>query len=190
MMLLNTIVVGLQLESASRAMTVTRTFSIRKELVEAIEKEACARGISTSALMNQIIDRSVRQVWPSEKYGVIVIGRYAIRDLLDEMSVDGVRKVAANSAHRQKVRASLFGTEQRLESVLELMDKITGPYFGWFKFVHTVRGRDHSILLTHEMGQKWSVWLEAYYVSFFMDMLEIPVKSSFTDSMVVLEFKA
>jgi hypothetical protein len=174
----------------SRPKTVTRTFSIRKELVEAIEKEARARGISTSALMNQTLDRSVRQVWPSEKFGVITIGHYTIRDLLDEMSVEGVRKVAASSAKRQEIRASLFGTEQRLESVLEFMDKITGPYFGWFKFVHTVKGRDHGILLTHEMGQRWSVWLEAYYVSFFMGMLEISVKSSFTDSTVVLEFRA
>jgi hypothetical protein len=174
----------------SRPKTVTHTFSIRKELVEAMEKEARTRGISTSALMNQTLDRSVRQVWPSEKFGVIVIGHYAIRGLLDETPVEGVRKVATSSAKRLKVRAPLFGIEQRLESVLEFMDKIMGPYFGWFKFVHTVRGRDHSILLTHEMGRGWSVWLEAYYVSFFMDMLEISVKSGSTDDMVVLEFRA
>ena len=174
----------------SKTQTVTRTFSIRKELVEAIEKEARARGISASALVNQTLDRSVRQVWPSDRFGVVVIGHYAIRGLLSETPVEGVRKVAASSAERLKVRAPLFGTEQRLESVLDLMDKVMGPYFGWFKFVHTVRGRDHSILLTHEMGRGWSVWLEAYYVSFFMDMLDIPVKSGSTDSMVVLEFRA
>ena len=174
----------------SRPKTVTRTFSIRKELVEAIEKEARTRGISTSALLNQTLDRSVRQVWPSEKFGVVVIGHYAIRGLMDETSAEGVRKVATSSAKRLKIRAPLFGTEQKLESVLELMDKVMGPYFGWYKFVHTVKGRDHSILLTHEMGRGWSVWLEAYYVSLFMDMLEIPVKSGSTDSMVVLEFKA
>ena len=174
-----------------RPKTVTRTFSIRKELVEALEKEARTRGISTSALMNQTIDRSVRQVWPSEKTGVIVIGRYVVKDLLDHVSPEDVRKVAASSAQQHKTRAYvLYGTEQRLDSVLDMMDKITGPYFGWFTFTHSVSGRDHRVLLTHAMGRGWSVWLEAYFSSFFMEMLEIPVRSSYTESMVVLEFKA
>lgn len=174
-----------------RAKSVTRTFNMRKELVEALVKEASTRGISTSALMNQTIDRSVRQVWPSEKSGVIVIGRYVIKDLLDNMSPDDVRKVAASSAQQHKTRASiLYGTEQRLESVLEMMDKITGPYFGWFTFTHMVNGRDHKVLLNHSIGRGWSIWLDAYFRSFFMEMLDIPVKSSFMDNTVVLEFKA
>ena len=170
---------------------ITRTFSMRKDLIEALEKEARSRSISTSALMNQTIDRSVRQVWPSEKIGVIVIGRYAIKDLLDFMSPDDVRKVATSSAQQHKIRASiLYGTEQRLESVLEMMDKVTGPYFGWFTFTHLANGRDHKVLLNHSIGEGWSIWLEAYFRSFFMEMLEIPVKSSFTDNTVVLEFRA
>ncbi|OGD55876.1 hypothetical protein A3K78_05035 [Candidatus Bathyarchaeota archaeon RBG_13_52_12] len=174
-----------------RDKTVTRTFSMRKDLVEALEKEARSRGISTSALMNQTIERIVRQVWPSEKTGVIVIGHYVIKDLLDHMSPEDLRKIAALSAQRHKARASiLYGTEQRLESVLEMMDKVTGPYFGWFTFTHSDKGRDHRILLYHSMGIGWSIWLEAYFVSFFMEMLEIPVKSSYTESNVVLEFRA
>ena len=172
-------------------MTVTRTFSIRKELVAALESEARSRGISTSALINQIIDRSVRQVWPSEKTGVIVIGQYVIKDLLDHMSPEDVRKIAVLSAQRHKARAFiLYGTEQRLESVLEMMEKLTGPYFGWFTFTHSVKGRDHRILLYHSMGIGWSIWLEAYFMGFFMEMLNILVKSSYTESMVMLELRA
>jgi len=174
-----------------RATTVTRTFSVKKELAAALEGEARSRGISTSALMNQIIDRSVRQVWPSEKTGVIVIGRYVIKDLFDHLPPEDVRRIAASSAQQHKARAFvLYGTEQRLESVLEMMDKLTGPYFGWFTFTHSVNGRDHRILLSHSMGEGWSVWLEAYFRSFFMEMLDIPVRSSYTESAVTLEFKA
>lgn len=171
-------------------MAVTRTFSIKKELVAALESEARSRGISTSALMNQIIDRSVRQVWPSEKTGVIVIGRYVIKDLLDHLPPEEVRKVAASSAQQHKARASiLYGTKESLESVLEMMEKLTGPYFGWFTFTHSVNGRDHRILLGHSMGEGWSIWLEAYFKSFFMEMLDIPMKSSYAEGTVVLEFR-
>jgi hypothetical protein len=95
------------------------------------------------------------------------------------------------SAQEHKVRALiLYGTEQRLESVLEMLNKITGPYFRWFVFSHTVRGRDHRILLSHDIGQKWSIFLEAYMRSFFLELLDISVRSSFTDNAVVLEFRA
>ena len=174
----------------SSSKTATRTFSIKKELIQALEKEAQNRNISTRSLINQTLDRCVRQTWPSEKTGVIVIGRYVIRDLFSEMSEEGVKKVAASSAREHKIRALLYGTTQKLESVLEMMDKITGPYFEWFKFIHTFNGRDHKILLTHDMGRMWSVWLETYFITFFMVMLDIPVKSSLTDSTVALEFRA
>lgn len=171
--------------------TVIRTFSMRKDLVEALEKEARSRGISTSALLNQTIDRSVHQVWPSEKTGVLSLARDIVRGFLNHMSVEDVVKVGVLSAQEHKGRALiLYGTEQRLESVLDMLDKITGPYFRWFVFTHTVSGRDHRILLNHDIGQKWSIFLEAYMRSFFLELLDISVRSSFTDNAVVLEFKA
>ena len=170
-------------------MVTTRTFSISKVLVQALENEARSRGISTSALMNQTLDRAVRQTWPSEKVFVTVIPHYMINGLLGEMSTEGLRKVAESSAKQYKSMASLYGTKRSLESVLEMMDKITGPYFGWFVYTHSAEGRDHRILLTHTIGKKWSVWLEAYFVTLFMEMLEIPLKSSITDNGVMLEFR-
>lgn len=174
-----------------KAKTVIRTFSMRKDLVEALEKEAHSRGISTSALLNQTIDRSIHEVWPSEKTGVISLARDIVRGFLDHMSVDDVAKVGGLSAQEHKGRAMiLYGTEQRLDSVLEMLEKITGPYFRWFVFTRTSNGRDHRILLSHDIGQKWSIFLEAYMKSFFLELLEIPVRSSFTDNAVVLEFRA
>jgi hypothetical protein len=41
---------------------VTRTFSMRKDLVEVLEKEARSRGISPSVLVNQAIDHCVNLV--------------------------------------------------------------------------------------------------------------------------------
>jgi len=172
-----------------RARAITRTFSLNPDLVKTFENEAHSREISTSALLNQTLDRVIKKTWPGEKAGVMAIGRFIIKDLLDEVPNERLIKIAESSAQQHKVRASLYGTEQRLESVLDMMDKITGPYFGWFTFTHLVNGRDHRILLTHGIGQRWSVWLEAYFVTFFMEMLGIPLKSSITDGGVLFEFR-
>jgi hypothetical protein len=137
----------------STSKTVTRTFSLKKKYVDALEKEAHRRGISTSALMNQTLDRIVKQVWPGEIAGVMSIGRYVIRDLLDNVSDEELKKVAGSAVQQHKTRAFLYGTEQRLDSVLEMMSEITGPYFGWFTFVLSTIGRDHKILLTHTLGK-------------------------------------
>jgi len=174
----------------SKIKTVTRTFSIRKDIIEILEAEARSRGISTSALVNQMIDRSINMTWPSEKTGALVIAHDIIRGLLEALSVEDIVKVGGGSAQAHKSTAMvLYGTEQKLESILNLLDSNYGKNAQWYKFTHTVNGRDHMVLLNHEMGQKWSVFLDAYMRSFFLETLDMPLKTSYTDSAVVLEFR-
>jgi hypothetical protein len=170
--------------------TVTRTFSIREDIVEVLEKEARSRGISTSALVNQMIDRTIMMTWPSEKTGALVIAHDIVRGLLDALSADEIRKVGGGSAQAHKSTAIvLYGTEQKLESVLNLLDSNYGKNAQWYRFTHTVNGRDHMVLLNHELGQKWSIFLEAYMRSFFLETLDLPLKTSYTNNAVVLEFR-
>ncbi len=174
----------------SKIKTVTRTFSIRKDIIEVLEAEARSRGISTSALVNQMIDRSINMTWPSEKTGALVIAHDIIRGLLEALSVEDIVKVGGGSAQAHKSTAMvLCGTEQKLESILNLLDSNYGKNAQWYKFTHMINGRDHMILLNHEMGQKWSVFLDAYMRSFFLETLDMPLKTSYTDSAVVLEFR-
>jgi hypothetical protein len=169
---------------------VTRTFSMRKDLVDALEKEARSRDISTSALMNQTIDRCVNLVWPSDKTGALVIARDIVNGFLEALSVEEIEKIGALSAQRHKNTALiLLETKQNFEAVLDLLAVNYGKNARWFKFTHVVNGRDNRVLLSHEMGPKWSCFLEGYMRSFFMEMLDIPLKSSYTDNTVVLEFK-
>jgi hypothetical protein len=169
---------------------VTRTFSMRKDLVDALEKEARSRGISTSALMNLTIDRCVNLTWPSDKTQALVIARDIVHDLIEALSIDEVEKIGAVCAQRHKNTAMIIlGIEQKLEKVLELLEVNYGKNARWYKFTHVVNGKDNRVLLNHEMGLKWSCFLEGYMRSFFMEMLDIPVKSSYTDNTVVLEFR-
>lgn len=174
-----------------REKLVTRTFSMRKDLVTALEKEARSRGISTSTLMNQTIDHCVNLAWPSNKTGALVIARDIIQSVLNPLSADEVRKIGALAAQRHKNSALiLFGTKQNFEAVLDLLAVTYGQNARWFKLSHDINGKNHRILLSHEMGQKWSVFLEGYMRSFFIEMLDIPVKSSYMENTVVLEYKA
>ncbi len=83
----------------------------------------------------------------------------------------------------------LMETQQNFDAVLDMLDVHYGKNSRWFKLSHDVNVRDHRILLNHEMGIKWSCFLEGYMRSFFMEMLDIPIKSSYTDNAVVLEYK-
>ena len=170
---------------------VTRTFSMRQDLVEALEKEARERGISTSALMNQTVDHCINLVWPSNKTGALVIARDIVQSILNLLPADEVRKIGALAAQGHKSTAMiLLGTKQNFDAVLDLLDVNYGKNSRWFKLSHDVNGRDHRILLNHELGIKWSCFLEGYMKSFFMEMLDISLKSSYMENTVVLEYKA
>jgi hypothetical protein len=164
---------------------------MRKDLVDELEKEARERGISTSALMNQTVDHCVNLVWPSNKTGALVIARDIVQSILNLLPAEEIRKIGALAAQGHKSTAMiLMGTQQNFDAVLNMLDVHYGKNSRWFKLSHDVNGRDHRILLNHELGIKWSCFLEAYMRSFFMEMLDIPVKSSYTDNAVVLEYKA
>ena len=170
---------------------MARTFSMRKDLVEALENEARSRGISTSALMNQTIDHCVNLVWPSNKTGALVIARDIIQSVLNLLPADEVKKIGALAAQGHKSTAMiLMGTQQNFDAVLNMLDIHYGKNSRWFKLSHDVNGRDHRILLNHEMGIKWSIFLEGYMRSFFIEMLDIPVKSSYMENTVLLEYRA
>ncbi len=99
------------------------------DLVEALEKEAQSRGISTSTLMNQAIDRCVYSIWPSEKSGVISLAQNIVKGFLDHMSVEAIVKVGAITAQEHKLHAMiLYGTQPKLESVLKMLEKITAIF--------------------------------------------------------------
>src|SRR4030066_1098288 len=165
----------------------TRTFSMRKDLVEALENEARSRGISTSALMNQTIDHCVNLVWPSNKTGALVNARDISQSILSLLPAEDIRKIGALAAQGEKNTAMiLMGTKQNFEAVLDLLDVNYGKNSRWFKLSHDVNGRDHRILLNHELGIKWSCFLEGYMRSFFTEMLDIPVKSSYMENTVLL----
>ncbi len=118
------------------------------------------------------------------------MARDIVEGFLDHMSNEDIVRVAASSGREHKARAMvLYGTEQRLEPVLEMLEKNTGQICRWYTFTHSVNGRDHYILMNHDMGQKWSVFVEAYMKSFFLEMLDISVRSSYMDNAVVLEFR-
>jgi hypothetical protein len=164
---------------------------MRQDLIEALEIEARSRGISTSALMNQTIDHCVNLVWPSNKTGALVIPRDIVHSILEPLPVEDITRIGALTAQEHKSTAIiLLGTEQNLDAVIGLLDVNYGKNSRWFKFTHDVNGRDHRILLNHEMGIKWSCFLEAYTKSIFVELLDIPVKSSYMDNTVVLEFKS
>jgi hypothetical protein len=171
--------------------SVTRTFSIKMNLVAALEKEADNKGISTSSLMNQTIDRCVSTYWPSEKTNALVIAHDIVASLAGSISDENLREIAAITAHNHINTAQiLMGIEPRLESVLTLLETSYGKNSRWYSWSKTVNGRDYRVLLIHELGQKWSVFLEAYMKCFFTEMLDIPVRSSYTDRSVVLEFRS
>jgi hypothetical protein len=178
-------------DTMPRVKSVTRTFSLKHDLVEALEKEAENQGISTSSLMNQTVDRCVKTYWPSDKTNALLIARDIVASLSGSISDEDLRKIAVITAHNHKGTALvLMGVEQRLESVLTLLETSYGKNSRWYSWSKSVNGRDYRVLLIHELGQKWSVFLEAYMKSFLNEMLDLPVRSSYTDRSVVLEFRS
>lgn len=169
---------------------VTRTFRLPKSIVDELEKEASERSLSVNALARQALERSVYFVWPSDKTAVLTIERKIMQSLLEHLDIKDAIKVGEESAlYQRETILYIMKLEPDLNHLIAFLENNYGKWAKWFKFFHTVKGKEHTLLLTHGLDEKWSAFLEGYIGSFFKTMLDLDVAIKRTREDVVVTFR-
>jgi len=69
----------------------------------------------------------------------------------------------------------MLGLHPTKEVVLRLVDMICEHSIS-YGYVHKVIDGKHNILLTHNLGMKWSKWFGSYLRSMFKDLLDLNIQ--------------
>ncbi len=148
--------------------TVTRSFRISESAFLALEEEARKRNISLNTLVNQLFLSFANFDRHFQKFGMVKMSKVSYRKTLkaiqDKEIVELAREVAQNSG--RVIILATHGTLS-LRGALDYLKNLADyAYFFEYNEVLSPEGK-RVITLTHDLGEKFSVFLVSYAKSLF-----------------------
>jgi hypothetical protein len=176
--------------SSTRKKTVTRTFRIRNEWDNVLQKEAARQGVSVNVLLNKLLRKySLYSRWSNRKNDAS-FPRQTLREILKTIQVESLAEAGTKSGALDAVNiVNSMGLTLNYESFVYLItEHLGGPHFArWFQCFHNTQGNKDIFHLQHDLGPEWSVFLEKYVLSFLRSMTDTEATTRVYDYAVTLE---
>jgi hypothetical protein len=166
--------------------TVGRSFRIDEEWIKVLNEEAEKQGISANSLLNRLLQQYAYLRYML-RYGAITLTRKGFFAILKSCPEDKVRENGRNAGSTiTRDMLLTMGAAPDYSFVILLVKKILSEFAGWFECDHHIK-RDKEILhFRHDLGIKWSIYVEAAASETFSSVLGKKVTTEISDSSVTV----
>jgi hypothetical protein len=138
------------------------TLRLDKDILDKLRKEAKEKQVSLNVLAGQITLQHLDWHAYASKAGFIAITRGTVRKMHEKMTEKDIVEIAEYVAKKEsKEFIKMLKNDYSVTSALQVLDtwlKIVG-----YSYRHEVRGSEHSYIIQHEMGKKWSLYLRELF---------------------------
>lgn len=168
--------------------TVTRTFRVREEWDDILRNEAEKQGISVNVLVNMILRRYARFDRWTRHSNIISLTQDSLRIIMKGIPKENIAK-AGEMRGQPAIQSiiDIMGLPSNYESFAFLMPNFFGGgYALWFRCHRHSHGNRDIFHLQHNLGRKWSVFLENYFRS-YLKTLKIECETKVYDYAVNIE---
>jgi len=173
----------------TRKKTITRTFRIRKEWDSVLQEEAARQGISVNVLLNRLLRKySLYSRW-SNRNNDTSFPRQTLREILKTVQVESLAEAGTKSGALDAINiVNSMGLTLNYESFVYLItEHLGGPHFArWFQCFHHTQGNKDIFHLQHDLGPKWSVFLEKYILAFLKSITDTEATTRVYDYAITL----
>ena len=142
--------------------TVMKTFRIPKELDDVLTEEARDTNRSVTDQYVSVLRNYVKYDRLARKFGFVSLSKTTLKALLDALTEEQLREVAASQSSRLEALAEFFFNKKDLDVVLEAIE-LYSRYAGLFEY--TTSKTDHEVVITlrTELGNKGAIYLAEYW---------------------------
>jgi len=173
----------------TRKKTITRTFRIRNEWDSVLQEEAARQGVSVNVLLNKLLRKySLYSRW-SNRNNDTSFSQRTLREILKTVQVESLAEAGAKSGALDAINiVNSMGLTLNYESFVYLItEHLGGPHFArWFQCFHHTQGNKDIFHLQHDLGPKWSVFLEKYILAFLRSMTDTEATTRVYDYAITL----
>lgn len=156
-----------------RKKSATRTIRLEAEQEEELIKEAERRGYSVNALIGHIFDSYLTSYRYFDVTGVVSLSGETISEILQRLEASEINEIG-DIAGQARIMSGLMQRGRRItfDSLIWYVTQVLGENHGWFRCDYREDGNQASFHLTHQLGYKWSLFLESYITSAFRESIK------------------
>lgn len=165
---------------------VTRTLRLYEDVDQKLEEFARKQNLSVSAVTNHWLKRLVEWEILAERLNFVTVHSRLLVKFLDGLPDNLIREIAGWAAKNTTERMNPFKAAT-LETIVGNLE-FQGTYSRLYKIDWLFGDTQQKIVLTHEMGPKWSVFCENFLKQKLSDLgSKTRVTTHITEGQVVAE---
>ena len=170
--------------------TRLRTFRVEEELDSLLQKDAKSKGVSVNSLLSIILRKYAEWDRYIEKFSVITMKKESFKTMLSAIDDDKITYLSQELGDKVPSQFILFWFKRNtLDNYLRYISLIC-KYGGFAQFEIEQEGREYTITLIHELGEKWSNFLANWMSSGMKSSIGIVPRIDVMQNSVVARFTA
>jgi hypothetical protein len=170
--------------------TRLRTFRLEEELDALLQKDAKSKGISVNSLLSIIITKYAEWDRYVEKFNVITMKKESFKTLVSAIDDDKVTDVSQELGDKVPSQFIFFWFKKNtLENYLKYISLIC-KHGGFAQYEIEQEGREYTITLIHELGEKWSNFLANWMKAGMKSSIGIIPRIDVMQNSVISKFTA
>lgn len=145
------------------------TFRIEPNILKDLVSESNQHVISLNALVNQILRSYVRWEKQASKSGWILMQKKVIKSIIEELDEKTITKIAIPLA-KEVMTDTLLSMHSKVDLdgwISVTKDRSEKSSFGFQEIRNNGKTK---LIITHNMGLKWSIFHELYYKQMLRDL--------------------
>jgi len=167
-----------------------RSLRISATLDRDLRELAKQRQTSVNSLAESALAKFVDFDSHTGEFDYVTVKKAFLAKVLEFLSDEEASELggwAASGPGSETVR--YYYPKADLDALLSTYRKIGGGYARMFTFRHEAEGSQHTIMVTHNMGMKWSLFYEANMKTLFEKALGVKLVTELSDNMVTARFR-
>ena len=170
--------------------TRLRTFRVEEELDSLLQKDAKSKGISVNSLLSVILTKYAEWDRYVERFSVITMKKESFKTMLSAIGDDKVTDISQELGDKVPSQFILFWFKKNtLENYLKYISLIC-KHGGFGQFEIEQEGREYTITLIHELGEKWSNFLANWMKAGMESAIGIVPRIDVMQNSVITKFTA
>jgi hypothetical protein len=142
-----------------RQKTITRTIRLSEHLDNLLERDSKDKRISINSLVTSLVTRYAEWDRYTEKIGFISLPHEVIKLIIESTDDEKIKQLAERFGSRHGEEYMMFWFKRLSPDTFLDQLALFCRYAGLAKYEIETDERDHVIVLHHELGRKWSIFL-------------------------------
>jgi hypothetical protein len=171
-----------------RQKATTRTIRLPEYLDNLLERDSEDKRISVNSLVTSLITKYAEWDRYTEKIGFISLPREVIKLVFDSIDDEKISQVAEGFGSRHAEEYRMFWFKRLSPDTFLDQLALFCRYAGLARYEIKTDEREYVIVLHHELGKKWSIFLSRIIEQVMKNTIKVIPKFDITEYSVVFRF--